>query len=143
MKDLAIEDVLLHRKPFLFVDSIDEADEKHTIGKYTYKEDEFFFKGHFPTHPVVPGVLLIELMAQVGGAGCAYAEILEPGKLFVLGSVEKAKFKKEVHPLDTCTVEVENLRVSKLLIKQKGTVYVDGEVAATATWLCVQVAQEN
>jgi 3-hydroxyacyl-[acyl-carrier-protein] dehydratase len=141
MKDLEIKDVLLHRKPFLFVDSIEVADEKHTIGKYTYKEDEFFFKGHFPSHPVVPGVLLIELMAQVGGAGCAYADITEPG-LFVLGSVEKAKFKKEVRPLDTCTVDVENLRVSTRLIKQKGTVYVDGEVAAMATWLCIRVDQE-
>lgn len=142
MKDLAITDVLLHRPPFLFVDKIEEADEKHTVGRYTYKEDEFFFKGHFPEHPVVPGVLLIELMAQVGGAGCAYADIMEPG-LFVLATVEKVKFKKQVRPLDTCIVNVENVRVSTKLIRQKGTVTVDGELAATATWLCVRVDSEE
>ncbi|MGH4036276.1 MAG: 3-hydroxyacyl-ACP dehydratase FabZ [Sphaerochaeta sp.] len=142
MKDLAITDVLLHRPPFLFVDKIEEADEKHTVGRYTYKEDEFFFKGHFPEYPVVPGVLLIELMAQVGGAGCAYADIMEPG-LFVLATVEKVKFKKQVRPLDTCIVNVENVRVSSKLIRQKGTVTVDGELAATATWLCVRVDSEE
>jgi 3-hydroxyacyl-[acyl-carrier-protein] dehydratase len=142
MKDLAITDVLLHRPPFLFVDKIEEADEKHTVGRYTYKEDEFFFKGHFPEYPVVPGVLLIELMAQVGGAGCAYADIMKPG-LFVLATVEKVKFKKQVRPLDTCIVNVENVRVSTKLIRQKGTVTVDGELAATATWLCVRVDSEE
>ncbi len=142
MKDLAITDVLLHRPPFLFVDKIEEADEKHTVGRYTYKEDEFFFKGHFPEYPVVPGVLLIELMAQVGGAGCAYADIMKPG-LFVLATVEKVKFKKQVRPLDTCIVNVENVRVSSKLIRQKGTVTVDGELAATATWLCVRVDSEE
>ncbi|MCK9191387.1 MAG: 3-hydroxyacyl-ACP dehydratase FabZ [Sphaerochaetaceae bacterium] len=142
MKDLAITDVLLHRPPFLFVDKIEEADEKHTVGRYTYKEDEFFFKGHFPEHPVVPGVLLIELMAQVGGAGCAYADIMKPG-LFVLATVEKVKFKKQVRPLDTCIVNVENVRVSTKLIRQKGTVTVDNELAATATWLCVRVDSEE
>lgn len=138
---MELTDVLLHRKPFLFVDEIIEANEKKIIGSYTYKEDEFFFKGHFPNHPVVPGVLQIELMAQVGGAGLAYAKILEPGQLFVLGSVEKAKFRKEVKPNDKCIVEVENLRVSKIGIKQKGCVKVNGEVVSQATWLCILVKE--
>jgi 3-hydroxyacyl-[acyl-carrier-protein] dehydratase len=138
---MEITDVLLHRDPFLFVDEIVEANEKKIVGSYTYKESEFFFKGHFPTHPVVPGVLQIELMAQVGGAGLAYAKILEPGQLFVLGSVEKAKFRQEVKPNDKCIVEVENLRVSKIGIKQKGCVKVDGKIVSEATWLCLLVKE--
>ncbi|NCD06543.1 MAG: beta-hydroxyacyl-ACP dehydratase [Spirochaetia bacterium] len=139
---MEIKDILLHREPFLFVDEILEADEKKIIGSYTYKEDEYFFKGHFPNHPVVPGVLQIELMAQVGGAGLAYAKILEPGQLFVLGSVEKAKFRKEVKPNDKCIVEIENLRVSKIGIKQQGVVKVNGEIVSQASWLCILVKEQ-
>ncbi len=82
------------------------------------------------------------MMAQVGGAGLGMANTMEPGSLFVLGSIEKAKFRKQVRPLDTVKVEVENLRVSKFLIKQKGIAKVNGEVCAESTWLCVKAPKD-
>lgn len=62
-----IEALIPHRSPFLFIDEIVSADEAGSVAVRTFKEDEFFFKGHFPSYPVVPGVILIETMAQAGG----------------------------------------------------------------------------
>ncbi|MCH3917720.1 MAG: 3-hydroxyacyl-ACP dehydratase FabZ [Spirochaetia bacterium] len=134
---MEITDILLHRKPFLFVDTIEKADEKQIVGTYTYREDEFFFKGHFPQYPVVPGVLLIEFLAQVGGAGLGMTQVLAPGSLFVLGTVEKAKFRHQVRPGDTVRGEVENLRVSSHIIRQQGKVKIGDIICAEASWMCL------
>ncbi|RPJ09200.1 MAG: beta-hydroxyacyl-ACP dehydratase, partial [Spirochaetaceae bacterium] len=64
-----IEQLLPHRKPFLYVDKLEKATEEEIIGYKTFGPDEYFFKGHFPEYPVVPGVILVETMAQTGGAG--------------------------------------------------------------------------
>lgn len=131
------EELLLHRTPFLFLDSLVEVDEHHTVGVRKFRPDEFFFSGHFPEYPVVPGVILIETMAQCGGAGLRQMNILPPGALFVLASVEKVKFRKQVRPGDIATIAVQNLRVSQQVIRQKGTITVEGELAAEATWMCI------
>ena len=132
-----IESLLPHREPFLFVDEITQADEKKIIAKHVFTEKEFFFKGHFPEYPVVPGVILIETMAQSGGAGLRKLGILGDGALFFLASVDKVKFRRQVRPGDEVRSEVENLRVSPRMVKQSGKAFVGDELAAEAEWMCL------
>ena len=132
-----IENLLPHREPFLFVDEIVQADEKKIIAKHIFTEKEFFFKGHFPEYPVVPGVVLIETMAQSGGAGLRKLGVLGDDALFFLASVDKVKFRRQVRPGDEVRSEIENLRVSPRMIKQSGKAYVGDELAAEAEWMCL------
>jgi len=136
-----IEQLLPHREPFLFVDEITQADEKKIIAKHVFTEKEFFFKGHFPEYPVVPGVILIETMAQSGGAGLRKLGILGDGALFFLASVDKVKFRRQVRPGDEVRSEVENLRVSPRMVKQSGKAFVGDELAAEAEWMCLVGSQ--
>lgn len=141
---LAVEKLLPHRHPFLFLDELVSVTEEKIVGKHCFSQDEFFFQGHFPSYPVVPGVILIETMAQCGGAGLRQAGKLGSEALFVLGTVEKAKFRRQVRPGDTAFIEVKNLRVSTHMIRQSGTITVNGDLAAEAQWMCVvsDVAKE-
>ena len=132
-----IEKLLPHREPFLFVDEIIEADEKKIIARHVFTEKEFFFAGHFPGYPVVPGVILIETMAQSGGAGLRKLGVLGSDALFFLASVDKVKFRRQVRPGDEVRSEIENLRVSARMIKQSGKAYVGDELAAEAEWMCL------
>jgi 3-hydroxyacyl-[acyl-carrier-protein] dehydratase len=136
-----IKELLPHREPFLFVDKLDEATEERIVGTRKYTDDDFFFKGHFPGYPVVPGVVLVESMAQCGGAGVAQSGILGD-KLFFLATVDKVKFRRQVVPGDEVRFEVDNVQVTPRGIRQKGKAYVGDEVAAEGSWLCLMGDRE-
>ena len=132
-----IEKLLPHRAPFLFVDEIVEATNEKIIARHMFTENEYFFKGHFPEYPVVPGVILVETMAQSGGAGLRKLGTLGADGLFFFATVDKVKFRRQVRPGDEVRSEIENLRVSAKMIKQRGKAYVGDEVAAEAEWMCL------
>ena len=92
-----VTSLIPHRDPFLFVDRIISADAQKIVGERTFPDSTWFFQGHFPDYPVVPGVILVETMAQCGGAGLVYAELMKT-RVFLLVSVSEAKFRRQVRP---------------------------------------------
>ena len=132
-----IEQLLPHREPFLFVDAIDEATKERVVARRKFTEKDFFFKGHFPGYPVVPGVVLIETMAQAGGAGMRKLGVMGDDALFFLATVDKVKFRRQVRPGDEVRLEITNLRISPKMLKQSGKAWVGEELAAEAEWMCL------
>ena len=135
-------ELLPHREPFLFVDTLIAADETGCVGEYLFTaEKNDFFRGHFPGNPIVPGVVLVESMAQVAGAGIVARGALAatPGKeaVFILASVESARFRRPVRPGDKMTTVAENVKVGSRLgvFSMKG--YVGDELACDCTVKCM------
>lgn len=128
-----ILDVLPHRYPFLLVDRVEEMEpRKRIVGLKNVTINEPYFSGHFPGHPVVPGVLLIEGLAQVGGILLMRDVEDRHDKLMYFIGIEKARFRRPVVPGDQIRYEVEVLHLRRSHCKMSGKVKVDGKVAAEA-----------
>jgi 3-hydroxyacyl-[acyl-carrier-protein] dehydratase len=128
-----IQEILPHRYPFLMVDKIIElVPRDRIIGIKQVTMNEHFFQGHFPEMPVMPGVLIIEALAQVG-AILALREFEDrSGKIPFFAGLEKARFRKPVVPGDTLFLEVKALRMGNKVQKMWGEAKVNGEVVAEA-----------
>src|SRR5271170_5807261 len=131
-----IRDILPHRYPFLLVDRIDELEPERIVGTKNVTINEPFFIGHFPDFPVMPGVMIIESMAQVAGVLVLSQIEDRKSKLVLLASVEEAKFRKPVRPGDQLRIEMKVAKRKATVAKMFGTATVDGVVVAEATMLC-------
>ena len=137
------KELLPHRAPFLFVDRLEKAEQDGIVGYRRFTDKEFFFKGHFPEYPVCPGVILVEAMAQTGGAGLAQMGVFGDDSLFFFASVDKVKFRRQVRPNDEVRFEIQNLRISPKMVKQAGKAFVGDEIAAEAEWMGLAAPKES
>jgi 3-hydroxyacyl-[acyl-carrier-protein] dehydratase len=133
----AIREILPHRYPFLLVDRIEELEAERVVGIKNVTVNEPFFAGHFPDYPVMPGVLIIEAMAQVAGVLVLSGIPDRKNKLVLLAGVDGAKFRKPVRPGDQLRMEMKILRSKASIAKVSGIATVDGTVVAEAEMLCV------
>jgi beta-hydroxyacyl-ACP dehydratase FabZ len=133
----AIREILPHRYPFLLVDRIEELEAERVVGIKNVTVNEPFFAGHFPDYPVMPGVLIIEAMAQVAGVLVLSGIPDRKSKLVLLAGVDGAKFRKPVRPGDQLRIEMKILRSRASMAKISGTATVDGAIVAEAEMLCV------
>jgi beta-hydroxyacyl-ACP dehydratase FabZ len=136
LENIEIRDILPHRYPVLLVDRILEMEEDRIVGMKNVTANEPFFMGHFPEYPVMPGVLIVEAMAQVGGVLVLKTVPDRKSKLVLFASIEEAKFRRPVLPGDTLIIECKTLKRKETVVKMQGTAKVNGQVVAEGIVMC-------
>ena len=131
-----IKEILPHRSPFLFVDRVTEMVPGKSIKGYkNISMNEYFFQGHFPGHPILPGVIICEAMAQLSGV-LLLEEEDQQGKLAFFAALDQVKFKRPVVPGDRMDMEIEVISFRHSIAKVKGQAFVDGELACEGLITC-------
>jgi 3-hydroxyacyl-[acyl-carrier-protein] dehydratase len=133
----AIMEILPHRYPFLLIDRVVEVVRKQRIvALKNVTVNEPFFQGHFPGYPIMPGVLLVEAVAQAGGT-LLLTEIPDRhNKLMVFTGIERARFRRPVVPGDQVRIEVDVLQWRSRAVRMQGNVFVEGKLACECTVMC-------
>src|SRR5713226_3766241 len=136
MDAVAIRDILPHRYPFLLVDAILELEEDRIVGIKNVTINEPFFAGHFPDFPVMPGVLIVEAIAQVAGVLVLKRNPHRKNNLVLLPSVEEAKFRRPLLPGHQLRIEMKVTKRKASVAKMHGQATVEGLVMAEAILMC-------
>ena len=137
-----IKSLLPHRYPFLFVDEIVSANADEIIGIKTFrKKGDSMLTGSFPKFEYIPGMIIIESMAQCGGAGIKAIGLAEG--FFGLAGMDKVEFLKGVTYDVEITCKIKNIRISNRIIKQSGIAFVKSEPIVEATWVCVNMGNNQ
>lgn len=138
-----IRGILPHRYPFLLVDRIVELDAERIVGIKNVTANEPFFQGHFPDFPVMPGVLIVEAMAQTAGVLVLQSMPDRHNKLVLLVAIENARFRRPVVPGDTLRMEMKVIKRKASVAKMAGVATVDGVVVAEAEVMCKLADKEE
>lgn len=139
MENIEIQKILPHRYPFLLVDRIIEVEQgKKAVGIKNVTANEPFFQGHFPGRPIMPGVLIVEAMAQVGAVAMLTMDEYKD-KLAVFTGIDKLRIRKQVIPGDTLVMEAELLSIKHGIGKAKVNAKVDGKTAASGELMFAMV----
>jgi 3-hydroxyacyl-[acyl-carrier-protein] dehydratase len=139
-----IQKILPHRYPFLLVDAIEEMERwKRIVGIKNVTMTEYYFQGHFPKKPIMPGVLIIESMAQTGGLLLLQEVKDREKKLLYFVAIDDARFRRPVVPGDQLRIEVNVVAWRGTFCKLQGRATVNGELAAEATLMCKMVDLEE